>query len=149
MLPSGILIFSRFCEPLASLPAKQGNNTKQNKSQLHEVSGVGMLFQACCPFAPDSTTHSHSASFIIRTLSPFLTLLRSVRVSWRRHNPYPLAAAGLGHHNGHWGMCGSLKLMGGVLSMCIINSYFAVSKTKKTKLRPILTGSWTLGLERH
>ena len=41
--------FSRFCEPEASLPAKQGNNTKQNKSQLHEVSGVVTLFQACCP----------------------------------------------------------------------------------------------------
>ena len=25
---------------MASLPAKQGNKTKQNKSQLHEVSGV-------------------------------------------------------------------------------------------------------------
>ena len=28
-------------------PAKQGNNTKPNKSQLHEVSGVGTLVQAC------------------------------------------------------------------------------------------------------
>ena len=32
---------------MASLPAKQGNNTKENKSQLHEVSGVGTLNQAC------------------------------------------------------------------------------------------------------
>ena len=35
LLPSRILIFSRFCEPVASLPAKHGNNAKQNKSQLH------------------------------------------------------------------------------------------------------------------
>ena len=47
LLPSRILICSRFCEPVASLPAKQGNNTKQNKSQLHEGSGVVTLFQAC------------------------------------------------------------------------------------------------------
>ena len=46
LLPSSILIFSRFCEPVASLPAKQGNNTKQNKSQFHEVSGVVTPIQA-------------------------------------------------------------------------------------------------------
>ena len=31
---------------MASLPAKRGNNTKQNKSQLLEVSGVGTQNQA-------------------------------------------------------------------------------------------------------
>lgn len=46
LLPSRILIFSRFCEPVASLPAMQGNNTKQNKSLLHEVSGVVTPIQA-------------------------------------------------------------------------------------------------------
>ena len=35
-----------FCEPVASLPAMQGNNTKQNKSLLHEVSGVVTPIQA-------------------------------------------------------------------------------------------------------
>ena len=44
-LPSRILIFSRFCEPVASLPAKQGNNTKQKKSQLLEVSGISSFIQ--------------------------------------------------------------------------------------------------------
>ena len=38
-----------FVGPVASLPAKPGNNTKQNKLQLHEISGVVTFIQACRP----------------------------------------------------------------------------------------------------
>ena len=43
-----------FCELVASLPAKQGNNIKTNKSQLHEVSGVVTLFQVCLAVTLDT-----------------------------------------------------------------------------------------------
>ena len=59
---------------MASLPAKQGNSTKQNKSQLHEVSGVVTLFQACVSLSrPSLVSLAAAAACLEERLPSFLS----------------------------------------------------------------------------